>query len=1001
MGGKEGVLDLDSFVAEQLKLLGLEREAEIAEAHQLHGNAILRSLCQAGLALQRLVIEGSSTGLYGRTVVTFAPGAPSTELASHSIGPGDIVGVRGLEQRQKEEGEERKDPPSGVVTRTSATKVTVAFEAGVEELEAAEQMSLGLVKLANDVTHKRLTTALSSLLSSAPSNLINILLGQTTPSPPHASHPPACTNGQGELDFLDQGLDTSQRDAVRFTLLQRELSVVHGPPGTGKTTTLVEVIRQAVRGGEKVLVCAPSNVAVDNLLERLHNHRVRVVRLGHPARAAPELQPLSLDARIQGSDEGELVRDVYKELDAALKGGRKLRGEVKVLRKELREREKKAMESILSRAEVVLATLTAATPLGPLKHLPQDHFSLTVVDEAGQALEAACWVVASRASKLVLAGDHLQLPPTILSSQAMGGLQLTMMERLVSLLGDTVTKMLATQYRMHKDIMQWSSDALYEGKLVAADVVANQKLTDLPGVEEGEATDPTLVLVDTAGCSMEELTTTDGISKCNPGEASVVVGHINNLVKAGIKVEDIAVVTPYNLQVELLRANLRPEYPNLDIKSVDGFQGREKEVVVLSLVRSNSSKEVGFLGERRRLNVAVTRGRRQVFVVCDSDTVRSDTFLAAFMDYLECNGEVMSAQQLGQLPSIILPEGLQSSEEGKEKKKEVAKKKKETSSKDSKSKSKVNQQKKPDFVSTDIRTRTEREVRAPNKYADRKLTSEEEKEEKKRAVKAQIETYTRSNALELAFPAELSSFERMLVHEVAEAAGLLHESQGEGAERRIVVRRKEDDSKENLRTETKDKEAVVVKVKGGNDLINKAVTVDGKTERVSKVEETAPPASHINCSNCKKNVPKLNFELHQVRCATQLLKEQQDKAEVDYFNSLQSQADLESSRSKKNKKKKKPQQKENTGGSEEDFDNLCEQFQSLDKVCNFTRCKTLVSTLGVTCTFCRIRFCLTHSMAEVHGCGEDARSSARRQVAREGTVNPGSGGVMVDYHCFF
>ena len=206
------------------------------QAHQLHGNASLRSLCQAGLALQRLVIEGSSTGLYGRTVVTFAPGSPSTELASHSIGPGDIVGVRGLEQKQKEEGEEKKDPPSGVVTRTSATKVTVAFEAGVEELEAAEQvvlvrekqsnnvlpqMSLGLVKLANDVTHKRLTTALSSLLSSAPSNLINILLGQTTPSPPHTSHPPACTNSSGELEFLDQGLDRSQRDAVRFTLLQR------------------------------------------------------------------------------------------------------------------------------------------------------------------------------------------------------------------------------------------------------------------------------------------------------------------------------------------------------------------------------------------------------------------------------------------------------------------------------------------------------------------------------------------------------------------------------------------------------------------------------------------------------------------------------------------------------------------------------------------------------------------------------------------------------------
>ena len=241
--------------------------------------------------------------------------------------------------------------------------------------------------------------------------------------------------------------------------------------------------------------------------------------------------------------------------------------QVKILRKELREREKKAIVSILSRAEVgnrnkplldkvltlicqvVLSTLTAATPLGPLKHLPTDHFSLTVVDEAGQALEAACWVVAARATKLVLAGDHLQLPPTILSSQAMGGLQLTMMERLVGLLGEKVTKMLVMQYRMHKDIMQWSSDALYEGKLVAADSVASQRLTDLPGVAELEATSPTLVLVDTAGCDLEEMTTKDGISKCNPGEAAVVVGHINSLVKAGVKIDDIAVVTPYNLQV--------------------------------------------------------------------------------------------------------------------------------------------------------------------------------------------------------------------------------------------------------------------------------------------------------------------------------------------------------------------------------------------------------------------------------------------------------------------
>merc|ERR1712181_214563 len=169
---------------------------------------------------------------------------------------------------------------------------------------------------------------------------------------------------------------------------------------------------------------------------------------------------------------------------------------------------------------------------------------------------------------------------------------------------------------------------------------------------------------------------------------------------------------------------------------------------------------------------------------------------------------------------------------------------------------------------------------------------------------------------------------------------------------------KEEKGQEELRKEiqvlSQERGLVNDKVKGGKSVTTKAVTEEGKTEKVSKIKEpVSPPANHINCSNCKKNVPKMNFDLHQVRCAAQLLKEQKDKAEVDYFNSLQSQADLESSKAKKNKKKKKPQTKENT--VEDDFDSLCEQFQSLDKVCNFTRCKTLVSTLGVTCTFCRIR----------------------------------------------
>ena len=285
----------------------------------------------------------------------------------------------------------------------------------------------------------------------------------------------------------------------------------------------------------------------------------------------------------------------------------------------------------------------------------------------------------------------------------------------------------------------------------------------------------------------------------------------------------------FPFKVELLRANLRPEFPDLDIKSVDGFQGREKEVVVLSLVRSNSNKEVGFLGERRRLNVAVTRGRRQVFVVCDTETVRNDTFLAAFIDYLEDKGEVMSAHQLGQLPSLTLPEGLQTSDNGKVKKTEDAKSqvKRDVPSKEAKTKSKVDQKK--NFASTDIRTRTEREERKSNKYTEKKVTSEEEKADRKKSVQDQIEAFVKSKTLELTFPPELSSFERMLVHEVAETMGLLHESQGKGAERRIVVRKKGGASREEEegKKEAKEKEKKGSKKNCDKHLLSETVAVGG------------------------------------------------------------------------------------------------------------------------------------------------------------------------------
>ena len=638
---------MEKFVAEQKELLSLERDAEVEEARLLRSSVSLRELCEAGVAVQRLVVGGQATGLYGRLVVTLVSrGQHGADLAAHNITSGDIVELRTTQADL--------DQCSGVVTKVTSSSIAVAFSETFEHVNIDSSLVYSLVKLANDVTHKRLTKALNFLSGNPSSSVINVLFGISTPGVPHQSFHPKLLDQEGNFVFQNQDLDSSQRAAVEFCLKQRELGIVHGPPGTGKTTTVVEIIRAAVASGDKVLVTAPSNVAVDNLVERLARAGVKVVRLGHPARVNRELQHHSLDAIISRSDEAALVRDIYRELDQTLAGAkrnsdrRNIRTEVKTLRKEIREREKKAIKEILSRADVVLGTLTSSGPDSPLQHLPEKHFALTVIDECSQALEAACWIVASSASKLLLAGDHLQLPPTILSTEAASrGLALTLMERLVSSrCGPEVTRMLTTQYRMNARIMQWASDALYSGRLVAGAAVRDHTLAELPGVRASPATSAVLLLVDTAGCDMTELTTAENISKANEGEASIVFHHINELVELGVRVEDIAVVTPYNLQVELLRLNMRSRYPELEVKSVDGYQGREKETVILSLVRSNTEAEVGFLSESRRINVSVTRAKRCCIIIGDSSTLRSDSCLESLWDYCYQREAVISVDKI-------------------------------------------------------------------------------------------------------------------------------------------------------------------------------------------------------------------------------------------------------------------------------------------------------------------------------------------------------------------
>ena len=353
-------------------------------------------------------------------------------------------------------------------------------------------------------------------------------------------------------------------------------------------------------------------MAVDNLLEKLAKNKIKVIRLGHPARVQSELQKYSLDAMLSCSEQKILAQDVKSDMDAALNKLKKsktysqkqsLRNEMRHLRKELHTRESRAMKETLESAEVVLATLTSASNTqGPLKHLGREkYFDLAVIDECSQALEISCWIALLQVQKVVLAGDHLQLPPTIMSEVAANkGLAFTLMERVIKGCAqgkkqEDVVRMLNTQYRhvfrffplqtnklftsslllfrMNEAIMKWSSETFYEGKLQAHVSVQSRLLKDLEAVEANEDTEAALVLIDTTGCDdYYELVTEDEQSKANEGEAALVTLYAQQLVQSGVDPAEIAIITPYNLQVELLRLQLRDKYPSLEIRSVDGFQ---------------------------------------------------------------------------------------------------------------------------------------------------------------------------------------------------------------------------------------------------------------------------------------------------------------------------------------------------------------------------------------------------------------------------------------------
>ncbi|KAL3028608.1 hypothetical protein AAZX31_03G122100 [Glycine max] len=532
----------------------------------------------------------------------------------------------------------------GVVYRLKDSSITIAFD---DIPEDGLNSPLRLEKVANEVTYRRMKDALIQLSKGVhkgpASDLIPVLFGE---------RPPTVSKKDVSSTPFNKNLDHSQKEAVSKALSSKNVFLLHGPPGTGKTTTVVEIILQEVKRGSKILACAASNIAVDNIVERLVPHRVKLVRVGHPARLLPQVLDSALDAQVLRGDNSGLANDIRKEMKA-LNGKllktkdrntrKDIQRELRTLSKEERKRQQLAVTDVLKSADVILTTLIGAFS----KKLDSTSFDLVIIDEAAQALEIACWIPILKGSRCILAGDHLQLPPTIQSVEAeKKGLGRTLFERLAEMYGDEITSMLTIQYRMHELIMDWSSKELYNSKIKAHPSVTAHMLYDLEGVKRTNSTEPTLLLIDTAGCDMEEKKDEED-STFNEGEAEVTVTHAKRLVQSGVLPSDIGIITPYAAQVVLLKMlkNKEDRLKDVEISTVDGFQGREKEAIIISMVRSNSKKEVGFLSDRRRMNVAVTRSRRQCCLVCDTETVSGDGFLKRLIEYFEEHGEYLSASE--------------------------------------------------------------------------------------------------------------------------------------------------------------------------------------------------------------------------------------------------------------------------------------------------------------------------------------------------------------------
>jgi ATP-dependent RNA/DNA helicase IGHMBP2 len=623
------------YFKDLLQLLRTEREEDRNAYLKLTQSTSVADRRSAGITWYPIAIRGSEPGR-GDYLTVEVERTTHKEL-SHQF----RFGVPAVLFSNHDAGADRVE---GTIAYQGGDRLKITLFA--DELpDWARDGKLGVELLFDNNSYDEMQNALkqaSALIDKPEGRLIRVLTGQAEPTfhTDRVDHNPLSS------------LNTSQKAAAQQILAANELAIVHGPPGTGKTTTIVQAIKNLIKQNHKqILVVAPSNTAVDLLSEKLATEGLNVLRIGNPARVSEKLTELTLDSKmgthIYAKDIKQLKKQAsgYKNMAHQYKRsfGRAERDQRKALFDEAHRMIKDAgkieqfiIDDLVAKAQVVTATLVGANHYT----IRDVKFDTVVIDEAGQALEPACWIPILKAEKLIMAGDHFQLAPTIKSdTAARNGLATTLLEK-CALMHPSAVTLLEEQYRMNEAIMGFSSREFYGNRLIANASVASRLLFD---------GDVPMSFVDTAGCGFDEKL--DGTSSTNPEEGVFLFKHLTQLAEQleslGTVFPSIAIISPYKSQIRVLKelfeaSPLLAHADKISMNTIDSFQGQERDVVYISMTRSNAEGSIGFLSDIRRMNVAMTRARKKLVVIGDSATITRLPFYADLVKYAEQIGGYQS-----------------------------------------------------------------------------------------------------------------------------------------------------------------------------------------------------------------------------------------------------------------------------------------------------------------------------------------------------------------------